>query len=89
MDVLARNRECEHLTVDETLNDLVNATHCETSPSEDHKLTYVNRIVLGVRKLTFQKMKWIKMKILTRFSRKNIDRCHKKGKERKSYVNNK
>jgi len=33
VDVLARNRDCEHLTVYETLTDIVNATLCETSPS--------------------------------------------------------
>jgi len=53
VDVLARNRDCEHLTVYETLTDLVNATLCETS--EGHKLTCVNRqcSLCGVRRLTF------------------------------------
>jgi len=53
--MLAKYRDFEHLTVYEKLTDLLNATLCETSPSEDHKLTCVNRqfSLCGVRRLTF------------------------------------
>lgn len=50
-----KNEECEHLSVFETLNDMVNATLCDTSPGESHKLACVNRqcTLCGVHKLKF------------------------------------